>query len=159
MSTERTPIERVTPMTGAPKDRKYTEDHAAEMEAAETGASIGIAEIHTTIDEAGKARVFVGHRSAAPRFLGNVADESAMLALHTPASGLFVFEEDTCYREDAACEYRCITLAADVPTWQPSSVAGLTTVVDETDDDFALLLGTGVSVTDESDDDFALTLP
>lgn len=159
MSTENTAIERVTPITGAPKDRKYTEDHAAEMEAAEPGSSIGSAEIHTTIDDGDKARIFIGNRSAAPRFLGNVADETAMDALHNPSEGLFVFEEDTCFRNDAQVEFRCTGFSDSTPIWQPISVAGLTTTVNETDDDFELLLGTGVSVTDESDDDFALTLP
>ena len=89
---------------------------------------------------------------------GTVADEAEMLALvSTTTRG--VYAGDTCYRVDAQCEFRCIAVVDDVPTWQPSSIAGLTTVTEETSTSFRLILGTGVTVTEETTTSFRLIIP
>lgn len=152
-------ISRVYPISGLPKDRQFTLDHAAEIEALEPGASISPKELNTTIDDTGKARVFLGSVNLVPRFLGTVTDEADMMSLHDPDKGLYVFPEDTCYRTDAQTEYRCLSVVNNTPAWQPISIVGLTTITDVDDDLATVDAGTGVTISDIDDDFTSITLP
>lgn len=89
---------------------------------------------------------------------GTVADEAAMLALvSTTTRG--IYQGDTCYRTDAQCEFRCLTVIDGVTTWSPATIAGLTKITEETATSFRLILGTGVTVTEETATSFRLIVP
>ena len=91
---------------------------------------------------------------SAPVHHGDVATEAAMLALETTATA-GVWPGDTCYRTDAQSTFRNLSAL----TWEPYTVAGLTTVTEQTATSFRLILGTGVTVTEQTETSFKLSVP
>ena len=91
---------------------------------------------------------------SAPVHHGDMADEAAMLALATTATA-GVWPGDTCYRADNQTTYRYTPALA----WEPTSVAGLTTITDIDDDLATVDAGTGVTLADIDDDIASLTAP
>ena len=91
---------------------------------------------------------------SAPVHHGDVATETAMLALATTATR-GVWPLDLCYRTDNQTTYRF----TDASAWEPCSVAGLTTVT-EIDDDLATVdAGIGVTISEIDDDLATLSAP
>ena len=91
---------------------------------------------------------------SAPVHHGDVATEAAMLALETTATA-GVWPGDTCYRTDAQSTFRNLSAL----TWEPYTVAGLTTVTDIDDDLATVDAGTGVTIADDDDDLATITAP
>lgn len=91
---------------------------------------------------------------SAPVHHGDVATEAAMLALETTATA-GVWPGDSCYRTDSQSTFRNLSAL----TWEPYTVAGLTTVTDIDDDLATVDAGTGVTIADDDDDLATITAP